>query len=67
MGHWLSMLSEAAVAATPVETNAYADLSLMTKGLLTTVVGLLGVFLVLTLYYATIKLMQRIKAKNQEN
>lgn len=35
-------------------------MSLFTKGLLVTVVGLIGVFLVLTLFYFTIKLMQKI-------
>lgn len=40
------------------------SLSLLEKGLLTTVVGLAGVFLVLTLFFVTIKLMQRIGAKD---
>ena len=39
-------------------------MSLMTKGLITTVAGLLGVFLVLTLFFVTIKLMQRIGTKD---
>ena len=71
MMKWFSALSEAAVetvetiAAEPVaeavaETanSALANLPLFTKGLLTTVMGLLGVFLVLTLFFVTIKLMQ---------
>ena len=76
MMKWFSALSEAAVetvetiAAEPVaeavaETanSALANLPLFTKGLLTTVMGLLGVFLVLTLFFVTIKLMQKIGVK----
>ena len=40
--------------------SALVSLPLFTKGLLTTVMGLLGVFLVLTLFFVTIKLMQKI-------
>lgn len=73
MMKWFSALSEAAVEA--VETvlptaepvaeaaNALVSLPLFTKGLLTTVMGLLGVFLVLTLFFVTIKLMQKIGVK----
>ena len=43
-----------------------ASLPLMTKGLLTTVIGLLGVFLVLGLFFLTIKLMQHIKTKDEK-
>ena len=75
MMKWFSALSEAVVdaAATiapaveptvaPVEeiaNNALVSLPLFTKGLLTTVMGLLGVFVVLTLFFITIKLMQKI-------
>ena len=74
MMKWFSALSEAVVeaaetvvpAAEPVAevaaeaTNALVNLPLFTKGLLTTVMGLLGVFLVLTLFFITIKLMQKI-------
>jgi len=77
MMKWFSALSEAAVeavetvvpAAEPVAeaaaeaTNALVSLPLFTKGLLTTVMGLLGVFLVLTLFFVTIKLMQKIGVK----
>ena len=78
MMKWFSALSEAvapvaeeaAAAAEPVvevvETaaaNALVGLPLFTKGLLTTVMGLLGVFLVLTLFFVTIKLMQKIGVK----
>lgn len=44
-----------------------ASLPLMTKGLLTTVIGLLGVFLVLGLFFVTIKLMQHIKTKDEKS
>ena len=69
---WISALTESveAVAETAVETaapvveevagNALVSLPLFTKGLLTTVMGLLGVFIVLTLFFITIKLMQKI-------
>ena len=46
-----------------VANSALVDLPLFTKGLLTTAMGLLGVFLVLTLFFLTIKLMQKIGAK----
>ena len=42
------------------------ELSLMTKGLLVTAMGLAGVFLVLTLFFVTIKLMQKIGAKEKK-
>ena len=74
MMKWFTALTEAVapVAETVVETvvetvapaaepvNALVGLPLSTKGLLTTVMGLLGVFLVLTLFFVTIKLMQKI-------
>ena len=77
MMKWFSALSEAAVevvetvmpTAEPVAeaaveaTNALVSLPLFTKGLLTTVMGLLGVFLVLTLFFVTIKMMQKIGVK----
>jgi len=74
MMKWFSALSEAvAPVAEAVATaepmaevaanNALVNLPLFTKGLLTTVMGLLGVFLVLTLFFVTIKLMQKIGAK----
>ena len=52
-------------AAETVAANL-ASLQLMTKGLLTTVIGLLGVFLVLGLFFATIKLMQHIGTKDEK-
>ena len=75
MFHWLSTMSDAvetvveAVVETgaPAAANALVELPLITKGLLTTAVGLLGVFLVLTLFFATIRVMRLIKAKDSEN
>ena len=58
MMNWMSMMSEAAA------TNGLVALPLMQKGLLVTLMGLLGVFLVLTLFFVTIKLMQLIKPKD---
>ena len=68
MMKWLMALTEsvepvAEVVETAVEQTALTQLPLFTKGLLTTAMGLLGVFLVLTLFFATIKLMQKIGAK----
>lgn len=48
------------------ETTTLASLPLMTKGLLVTAMGLLGVFLVLGLFFATIKLMQLIRPKEDQ-
>ncbi len=66
--NWLFAMSEAAVTAAPeaAKGSEYAGLDLMTKGLVTTGMGLLGVFLVLGLFFVTIKLMQRIKGKDGE-
>ena len=41
------------------EVVVQAPMSLMTKGLIVTAAGLAGVFLVLCLFYLTIKLMQK--------
>lgn len=75
MFKWFAALTEAAPAAAEVvetvtetvaepvaevASNALVALPLFTKGLLVTVMGLLGVFLVLTLFFVTIKLMQKI-------
>lgn len=43
-----------------------AGMSLTTKGLITTVCGLAGVFVVLTLFFVTIKLMQHIHARDEK-
>lgn len=64
--HFLSAAeaAETAVAATPaaaVSESKLAALSIFSKGLLTTVLGLVGVFLVLSLFYVSIKIMQRRK------
>lgn len=49
-------------AAPAVKAAAFSD-TLMGKGLITTGLGLAGVFLVLCLFYLVIKLMQRVKDK----
>ena len=71
MFKWITSLAEAVVDALPTAepvaetvvaeaTNALVELPLLAKGLLTTLMVLLGVFLVLTLFFITIKLMQKI-------
>jgi hypothetical protein len=65
MMKWLMALTESVepvteVVETAAEQTALTQLPLFTKGLLTTAMGLLGVFLVLTLFFVTIKLMQKI-------
>ena len=48
-------------------TNAsLAGMSLRTQGLSTTVCGLAGVFVVLTLFFVTIKLMQHIHTRDEK-
>lgn len=60
------MASEAVVtAAETAAPTGLVALSLPMKGLVTTVFGLLGVFLVLLLFFVSIKLMQRIGAKKE--
>jgi len=67
-GVWLSTLTEAATtAASEVTHSSLTDLSLVSKGLITTVGGLLGVFLVLLLFFFAIKLMQNFKDKEEES
>ena len=51
------IIAEPAVEAA---ASSLVALPLFTKGLLVTLMGLLGVFLVLTLFFVTIKLMQKI-------
>lgn len=66
MVKWLFTLSEAEATIIPeavTHGNAYEGLSLMGKGLVTTLMGLLGTFFVLALFFITIKLMQHIKAR----
>ena len=71
MFKWFAALTETApaveevletVAQPAAETAAGAlvALPLFTKGLLVTLMGLMGVFLVLTLFFVTIKLMQKL-------
>ena len=55
MLYMIAAMSEAATAA-----SAMVKLPLFTKGLLVTLMGLMGVFLVLTLFFITIKMMQKI-------
>ncbi len=58
----LSLLISCASAETAAAApSGMASLPLLTKGLLVTAMGLLGVFLVLFLFFLTIKLMQKIK------
>lgn len=66
---WLSTLSEtaAATAAHVTHTNALTSLPLVQKGLITTLGGLLGVFLVLLLFFAAIKLMQNFGRKESSH
>ena len=59
-----SLLTEAAVPVAEA-VSSLAEIPLFTKGLLVTVMGLCGVFLVLTLFFITIKLMQRIRSREQ--
>ena len=61
MFKWFAALTEVLPAVEETAAaNALVALPLFTKGLLVTVMGLLGVFLVLTLFFVTIKLMQKI-------
>jgi len=62
---WLSALTETAVATAAItEQTKLTSLPLITKGLLTTLFGLLGVFLVLFLFFLAIKLMQGFGKKS---
>ena len=54
-GAWLSTLTTAAsTTASSVSGTNFQSLDLVTKGLITTVMGLLGVFLVLLLFFFAI-------------
>ena len=54
------MLGSFMMAATAVASKSkLAAMSIFSKGLFTTLLGLVGVFLVLTLFFVAIKLMQR--------
>ena len=65
MFKWFAALTEAAPAVEEavVAGNELVALPLFTKGLLVTLMGLLGVFPVLTLFFVTIKLMQKISTE----
>lgn len=69
MFKWLFTLARAeeglAVAEAAVQ-NTYKDLPIFQKGLVVTGLGLVGVFLVLFLFYLAIKAMQRIKPKEDK-
>ncbi len=60
---FLNILSEAATAVAD-EVSTQASTPMFTRGLIVTGIGLAGVFLVLTLYFFTIKLIQRAKDKD---
>ncbi len=60
----MTQLLSLLIASASAETAAAAEMTslpLLTKGLIVTAGGLLGVFLVLLLFFLTIKLMQKIK------
>lgn len=56
----LSLFFATASAETVEAAASMADMPLMTRGLIVTAGGLAGVFLVLFLFYFTIKLMQKL-------
>ena len=60
------VVNDAALASSASAPNTLVDLPLISKGLMTTGLGLGGVFLVLTLFFVTIRLMQGIKSKGDE-
>lgn len=62
MTKFLIMLENA--VALP-EKAGLANASMLSKGLIVTLVGLLSVFMVLTLYFFTIKLISRVKDKDE--
>ena len=47
------------LASAAASGSALMDMSILNKGLFTTLFGLVGVFLVLTLFFVSIKLIQR--------
>ena len=52
---WISTMSEAALETAGNAASGLVALPLFTKGLLTTVIGLIGVFIVLALFFITIR------------
>ncbi|MDD3212702.1 MAG: hypothetical protein PHY64_03470 [Eubacteriales bacterium] len=66
IGAWLMQTAETvAASATATASAGLTSLPLLSKGLLTTLFGLLGVFLVLLLFFVAIRLMQRIGVKKE--
>jgi len=68
IGAWLTLAAEAATetaAAAATSQSELLALPMLSKGLLVTVFGLLGVFLVLLLFFFAIKLMQRFGEHKQ--
>ena len=63
--NWLvaSAAAESAAATATNLTSGLADLPLMSKGLVVTLAGLAGVFLVLLLFFLMIKIMQKAGKK----
>lgn len=55
---FIASASAEAATATDVATGL-ADLPMLSKGLIVTLAGLAGVFLVLLLFFLTIKIMQK--------
>lgn len=51
-------------AASVAAESSLTAMSIGSKGLFTTLLGLVGVFLVLTLFYITIKLLQRSDSRH---
>ena len=64
MLQFLLLATETAVAA--VSESKLAAMSIFSKGLFTTLLGLVGVFLVLTLFFIAIKVMQRSGKKTAQ-
>ncbi len=54
-------------ATSTVAESSLTAMSIGSKGLFTTLLGLVGVFLVLTLFYVSIKLLQRSDSKHASN
>ncbi len=64
---WLTAAAETVTAMPAASATAgLTSLPLASKGLLTTLFGLLGVFLVLLLFFIAIKLMQNLGAKKEQ-
>ncbi|MFH1512498.1 MAG: hypothetical protein ABIG45_03980 [Bacillota bacterium] len=55
-----------AASAASASESKLAAMSIFNKGLFTTMLGLIGVFLVLTLFFVAIKLIQRTGRKTPD-